>query len=227
VEQLHCWVIRSNVSLEPEHAGMFETIALWEWRRRIAELYATVRATEPLAAWQQWCLVRDDLFCHHSQSPIPLQQRTHFGGIHYFPYDPTLRYLLELGEPEIHEPQRMDVGRDGEVNLYPFACTRGLALHLGRELTLYWIGGYGGGVFLPFRDATNGYETFGGGRYLVDTVKGADLGWAPDGRIVLDFNFAYNPSCSYSDQWVCPLAPAENRLPKLVRAGERFAPEEV
>ena len=89
-----------------------------------------------------------------------------------------------------------------------------------RELALFWLEGYGGGAFLPFADATSGEETYGGGRYLLDTVKGADLGEA-DGRLVLDFNFAYNPSCSYDPRWVCPLSPPENRLPVEVRAGER------
>jgi hypothetical protein len=92
---------------------------------------------------------------------------------------------------------------------------------LGGELTLYWLQAYGGGVFLPFRDATAGTETYAGGRYLLDTIKGADLGRAPDGRAIVDFNFAYNPSCSYSDRWVCPLSPAENNLPEAVRGGER------
>jgi hypothetical protein len=114
----------------------------------------------------------------------------------------------------------MEVGDDGEVRLSPVARTCGLASRLGNELTLYWIDGYGGGLFLPFRDATSGHATFGGGRYLLDTIKGADLGQAPDGRVILDFNFAYNPSCAYADRWICPLAPAENRLSHPIRAGE-------
>jgi len=104
-----------------------------------------------------------------------------------------------------------------------FARTRGLAAALGGELTLFWIGGYGGGVFLPFRDGTSGRETYGGGRYLLDGIKGADLGSAPDGRMVLDFNFAFHPSCAHQPVWTCPLAPPENRLPAPVRGGERFA----
>jgi uncharacterized protein (DUF1684 family) len=87
------------------------------------------------------------------------------------------------------------------------------------ELSLYWLEGYGGGIFLPFADTTRGSETYGGGRYLLDTVKGADLGEA-DGQLVLDFNFAYNPSCAYDPRWVCPLSPPENRLDVAVRAGE-------
>ena len=88
------------------------------------------------------------------------------------------------------------------------------------ELELYWLVAYGGGLFVPFADATAGDETYGAGRYLLDTVKGADLG-ARDGGLVLDFNLAYNPSCSYDPRWVCPLSPPENRLPVAVRAGEQ------
>jgi uncharacterized protein (DUF1684 family) len=181
-----------------------------------------VRAAEPLAGWQRWRSVRDELFSHHSQSPILPEQRTGFAGLPYFPYDPSLRFLVELGQPQNRATITMEVGSDGEVRLHPFARTCGLVRYLGNELTLYWISGYGGGVFLPFRDATSGHETFGGGRYLLDTIKGADLGQAPDGRLILDFNFAYNPSCAYADRWSCPLAPAENRLPNPVRAGERL-----
>jgi uncharacterized protein (DUF1684 family) len=55
----------------------------------------------------------------------------------------------------------------------------------------------------------------------MDTVKGSDLGSTPDDRLVLDFNFAYNPSCSYDPRWSCPLAPPANRLSVEIRAGER------
>lgn len=89
-------------------------------------------------------------------------------------------------------------------------------------LELYWLDGYGGGIFLPFKDATSGTETYGGGRYLLDTVKGADLGARGD-RLILDFNFAYNPSCSYDPRWVCPLSPPQNHLALRVEAGERSA----
>ena len=89
------------------------------------------------------------------------------------------------------------------------------------ELSLFWVGGYGGGLFLPFRDATHGRETYGGGRYLYDTIKGADLGAGVD-EVVLDFNYAYNPSCAYNDRWVCPLSPPENSLPFAVEAGEKL-----
>jgi uncharacterized protein (DUF1684 family) len=87
-------------------------------------------------------------------------------------------------------------------------------------LDLYWLDAYGGGLFVPFRDATSGDESYGAGRYVLDTIKGADLG-ARHGRLVLDLNFAYQPSCSYDPRWTCPLAPPANRLDVAVRAGER------
>ncbi|TMC62815.1 MAG: DUF1684 domain-containing protein [Chloroflexi bacterium] len=94
-----------------------------------------------------------------------------------------------------------------------------------RRLSLFWMAGYAGGLFLPFRDATNGAETYGAGRYLLDAAKSADLGGDVDGRLVLDFNFAYQPSCAFDPKWACPLAPPENRLDLPIRAGERLSPE--
>jgi uncharacterized protein (DUF1684 family) len=193
-------------------------IALWDWRRRVADLYTQVRAMEdPRAAWVLWCETRDRLFAGHAQSPVAAGD---WAGIPVFPYDPALRFLVSLVAVE-GAALSLDAGADGVVVARPFARTDGLGA-LGGELTLYWIGGYGGGVFLPFTDATSGRETYGGGRYLLDTIKGADLGEV-DGRVVLDFNFAYAPSCAHSPLYVCPLAPAGNRLLAAVRGGERSA----
>lgn len=116
----------------------------------------------------------------------------------------------------------VDLGTDGALHLTPCARTVGIAPILGRELTVYRLGGYGGGLFLPFRDGTAGTSTYGGGRYLLDTIKGADLG-LQDGRLVLDFNFAYHPSCCYAPRWTCPLAPPENAVDTPIQAGERLA----
>jgi uncharacterized protein len=165
----------SDTSLERLHTPLRE-FELCDWRRRIAELYALVRVTKPPAGWQQWCTERDRLFRHHSQSPIELHDREEFESLPYFPYNPSLRFLVDIGEPQNRATITMEVGGDGEVRLHPFARTCGLAPRLGNELTLYRISGYGGGVFLPFREATSDHATFGGGRYLLDTIKGADLG---------------------------------------------------
>jgi uncharacterized protein (DUF1684 family) len=197
-------------------------VELWDWRRRVAELYAGIR-TAPTSegAWHRWRETRDRLFREHAQSPLAPAQRATFRGLPYFPHDPSLRFLVELDAPGDARSETMIAGADGSVTLLPFARTHGLAKALGGELTLYWISLYGGGVFLPFRDATSGSTSYAGGRYLLDTVKGADLGMVGR-RAVLDFNFAYNPSCAYSEQWVCPLAPLTNALPGPVEAGEQL-----
>ena len=84
--------------------------------------------------------------------------------------------------------------------------------------------GYAGGLFVPFRDATNGAQTYGAGRYLLDAAKSADLGGDHvRGSLVCDFNFSYQPSCAFDPKWACPLAPPENRLDIPVPAGERIA----
>jgi uncharacterized protein (DUF1684 family) len=198
-------------------------VSLHDWRRQIADLYAAVRAMPEEKGWMHWRGVRDRLFREHLQSPLSPTRRAQFRGIDCFAYDPALRFKVELGPALGREMIRLEAGKDGTVTLVPFAMTIGLEPALGKELTLYWIEGYGGGVFLPFGDATNGQESFAGGRYLLDTIKSADLGSDGDGRLILDFNFAYYPSCAYSEAWVCPLSPIENRLPVAIRGGERNA----
>ena len=185
------------------------------------QLYAEVRrAPDPRAAWRLWRDTRDDLFRTHPQSPLTPADRAGFEGVRYFDYDPALRVLAEV-RPAPRE--RREIATSGE---HPYSFTRfarAAFLLDGEEqsLDLYWLDGYGGGVYLCFADGTSGSETYGAGRYLLDTVKGADLG-SEDGRLVLDFNFAYNPSCSYDPRWVCPLAPPGNRLAAPVRGGERY-----
>jgi uncharacterized protein (DUF1684 family) len=185
-------------------------LELLDWKRRVFDVYAWVRASEPQAGWERWREVRAELFRDHPQSPSP-----GYTGLSYFDYDPAFRFLAEVEPVEEHVLEI--AGSAGSLTRFRrFAVAR---FELG-ALELYWLEAYGGGVFLPFADETRGEETYGAGRYLLDTVKGADLGLA-DGRLVLDFNFAYNPSCSYDDSWACPLSPAANRLPLPVRAGER------
>ena len=194
-----------------------DTLDLLDWKRRIFELYAEVRfASSPQAAWLRWRTVRDELFGSHPQTPLPHGACSGFVRAPYFEYDPALRFLVAV-EPA--EPRAVSIaGSAGStVRFTRFGVAR---FELG-ALELYWLEGYGGGVFLPFGDATNGAETYGAGRYLLDTVKGSDLG-TEDGRLVLDFNFAYNPSCSYDPRWACPLTPPANRLPVAVRGGERL-----
>ncbi|MFC0410061.1 DUF1684 domain-containing protein [Roseomonas elaeocarpi] len=189
----------------------------------MADLYAAIRAEpEPERAWQLWRDTRAALFRSHPQSPIEPAARAAHPGPRLYPYDPALRFAVTLRPPETAEVLELPAGADGAVVLDGFARTEGLGEALGGELVLYWMRGYGGGVFLPFADATSGRETYGAGRYLLDTIKSADLGRDGAGRTVLDFNFSYFPSCAYSPRYTCPLAPRGNRLPMAVRAGERL-----
>ena len=72
------------------------------------------------------------------------------------------------------------------------------------------------------KDGTAGRSSYGAGRYLLDSAKGADLGGSV-GRLILDFNFAYHPSCRYDDKWQCPLAPPGNTVAYPIEAGERLS----
>jgi uncharacterized protein (DUF1684 family) len=197
-----------------------DELDLLDWKRRVFELYAEVRADDDAEqAWHRWRATRDMLFRSHPQTPLAPERRDGFAGLAYWPYDPALRASAEIVERD-PETLAIETSGDGTIRFGRFGAARFELAGAEHELQLYWLDGYGGGVFLPFADATSGSESYGGGRYLLDTVKGSDLGGAP-GRLVLDFNFAYNPSCAYDVRWVCPLAPPANRLPVAVRAGER------
>ena len=193
------------------------SLTVLDWRRRVAELYADVRRTpDARDAHELWRTTRDDLFRHHPESPVPLDARAAFPGLEVAPYDPGLRFELEVDTDVA--PLSLDVpeGAEGTLRLRRIGAVH---LPLLGDLDVWWLGSYGGGLFVPVKDALAGKETFGGGRYVLDTVKGADLGG--DGRwLVVDLNFAYNPSCAYDPRWVCPLAPLGNTLTVPLRAGE-------
>ena len=195
-----------------------DRLAVTDWRRRVASLYAAVRAEpDPASAHALWRRGRDELFAHHAASP--LTDRAGFGGLPVAPYDPAYRRTSTL-EPAAPAAFEAVTGTDGTVR-FERAGVVDLA-GLGR-LDVWWLAGYGGGLFLPVRDGLAGRTTFGGGRYLLDTVKGADLG-ERDGALVIDLNFAYNPSCAYDAGWACPLAPAGNTLVAELPVGEMVPP---
>ena len=198
-----------------------ESLELLDWKRRIFGLYADIRdEPDPEHAWALWRRTRDEMFRTHPQSPLPTENRESFEGLPYFDYDPAYRVQTEL-EPA--PEQSYEIGTSGDTTM-SFTRFATVSVDLGgRSTTLevYWLDAYGGGLFLPFRDATSGQDTYGAGRYLLDTVKGSDLGSSGD-QLVIDFNFAYNPSCAYDPRWVCPLAPPPNRLDVPIEAGERF-----
>jgi uncharacterized protein (DUF1684 family) len=189
-----------------------------DWRRRVFALYAAVRAeADPASAHSLWRDGRDDLFAHHPATPLLAQDRAGFTGLTVAPYDADWRFEVEV-QPA--EPVHWDVqtGTDGVV---PFERLGVVALPGVGELDVWRLVSYAGGVFVPLRDTACGKPGggYGGGRYLLDTVKGADLGGDGE-RLVVDLNFAYAPSCAYDPAWACPLAPAGNRVDTEVRVGE-------
>jgi uncharacterized protein (DUF1684 family) len=188
------------------------SITLLDWRRRVGALYAEVRASaDPRSAHELW---RAELFRTHPDSPDPTAV------LRYAPYDEGLRF--EVAVDGDVEPLRIEIATatDGVV---PFQRIGRVSLGDVGSLDVWWLASYGGGVWLPVRD--DNPETYGGGRYVLDTVKGADLGGDVDpmtGRatMVVDLNFAYNPSCAYDERWACPLAPAGNVIDGSSPAGE-------
>jgi uncharacterized protein len=196
---------------------MSDYLDLLDYRRRVGEMYRRVR--ENGAAYEQFRQQRDSLFKTHPQSALDAEQKAVFAGLSYYDYDLTFRVVAQVDKNVESEIFHVELGDDGHFSYQRFAQVKfDLPTGSGR-LSLFWILGYGGGLFLPFGDTTNKGTTYGGGRYLYDTIKGADLG-AGESEIVLDFNYAYNPSCAYNPRWVCPLSPSENKLSFSVTTGE-------
>jgi uncharacterized protein (DUF1684 family) len=190
---------------------------LLDWRRRVAAMYADVRANpDPAAAHQDWQRARNELLATHPESPIPLAEQAGFSGVPVAPYDPRLRFITRVHTGVERLKIEVSTGTDGIV---PFERVGVVHLPGVGDLDIWWLAGYGGGIFVPIRDTRTDGATYPGGRYVIDTVKGADLGGDAD-TMVIDLNFAYNPSCAYDPAWACPLAPAGNIVPVAVNAGE-------
>jgi uncharacterized protein (DUF1684 family) len=198
-------------------------LELLDWRRRTAELFAELRHRPPDAETLAWFRAeKDALFRDHPQSPLAAPARPAFAGLRYWSFDPTARTLAHF-TPDADPDQPDGVGAGTEI---AFSRIGQLEFTLHAQvwrLPAFWIDGYAGGLFVPFRDATSGHESYGGGRYLLDTIKSADIGSdLATSTVVLDFNYAYHPSCVYDPRWVCPLAPPDSRLDVPVRVGERL-----
>ncbi|WP_349898795.1 DUF1684 domain-containing protein [Parafrigoribacterium soli] len=196
-----------------------------DWRRNVFALYASVRAAgDPAIGHELWRTGRDRLFSAHSATPLLPDERSTFVGLSVAPYDPAWRFELELLEAE---PERLEVetGTDGVV---PFERLARVEVPDVGSLDVWRLTTYGGGLFVPVKDALAGQPggTYGGGRYLLDTIKGADLGPGElPNSLVIDFNFAYNPSCAYDPAWACPLAPPSNTVGVEIPVGELYAGE--
>ncbi len=163
-------------------------------------------------------LSKDGYLKRSGRSPIPEEERASFGGLHYYPVTPALRFeRLRLGplpaglEEEIHVQTSDGRVRHGRrTGTFEFSV-EGVGYQL---IALQLVDSSGDELFVPFRDTTNADETYEAGRYL-------DLAPQDDGTYDLDFNLAYAPFCAYSPRYSCPLPPQENWLSVGITAGER------
>jgi len=210
----------SRQTSNPPGSAPDETVKLIDWRRRVGDLYAALRREpDPRRGHALWRRGRDELFRTHPQSPLPASDPLRAAGLPYYPYDPSMRFVVPLRAARRSEMLTIQTASDGTV---PLKLVGHVTIPgLGIELDAWALDQYGGGLFVPLRDGTAGTETYGGGRYLLDTVKGADLG-DHAGELILDLNFLYHPSCRYNNAWDCPLAPEGNTTQQPVRAGERI-----
>lgn len=201
-----------------------------DWRLRTFALYAEVREraeVDPASAHDLWREERNRMFGTHRASALNRNKKTRFEGLAVAPYDPAFRFVVPLTDDGTGERLDVETGTDGVV---PFERIGSFLIPGLGTLAAWRLKSYGGGIFLPFRDTTAGMPggSYGAGRYLLDTIKGAFLGAeGSEGgpEFVLDFNFAYNASCAYDEAWACPLPGPGNRLATPVPVGEMYRPE--
>jgi len=182
---------------------MADSLTLVDWRRRVNESYADVRAEPDHAAGHaRWRATRDELFRTHPQTPLLDDDPLRETGLPYWPYDPALRFDVPLLAVEETEPRLVDAGGDGTISMRLIGRVE-LPDVVGGSLDVWWL------------------HQYGGGRYLLDTAKGSWLGGDAE-SLTLDLNYAYHPSCRYNPRWQCPLAPPGNTITARVEAGERL-----
>jgi uncharacterized protein len=168
---------------------------------------------------EEFRAAKDAFFRDDARSPLTREQRSAFEGLAYFDEDPELVIRAALVTEGVDPAERIVMQTTtGDERVYRRAGK--VRFEVGgeaAEVTLFSSRDMHE-LFLPFRDATSGAETYGAGRYLeVDPP-------ASDGTVVVDLNYAYNPYCAYNPEWSCPIPPAENRLAVPIRAGERTFP---
>ncbi len=158
---------------------------------------------------------RDQFFGQHPHSPLSDEQKSWFQGLDYFPERTDLALVLELDDSGNHVNEEIALETtDGLQKHFVRAGVVRFAVD-GEPVTLTVLrDGLHGSLFLPFRDANAGMETYVVGRYIEPKAR-------PDGMLEIDFNYAYNPFCAYGEGWSCPIPPEENHLSQSIPAGER------
>ena len=207
---------------------MVDYLDLYDYRVGVAAFYqqrdkAFLEGEDAAHVLQRFRQKRDRLFAEHPQSALDEEQKRVFRGLAYFPYQAEFRVVATFETEQVPQRQQVVMNAGEQMTMVTVGSLHFMIEGQAVKLSLYWLEIYGGGLFLPFHDRSCPAESYGGGRYLFDTIKGSDP--VPGGergkQMILDFNYAYNPSCAYNSRWVCPLAPPENRLTVAIRAGEQ------
>ena len=160
----------------------------------------------------------NDFMHRHPQSPLDHNQRYNFTGLPYYPENPDLIVDVDVEPIESLEELNIPTSTGQDV---PFTRWGKVSFQVnGQKATLTVLSDQSGGLFLPFRDATSGKETYGAGRYMDDHRPAIE--YIGRNRLRLNFNYAYSPYCAYQSGYSCPLPPLENHLSVPIRAGEKI-----
>lgn len=163
--------------------------------------------------------LKDKEMKYEVSSPLTEADKQIFSGLNYF--RPKKNYVKKATFTRFDNPfmfkmktttERMpDYSVFGKVEFEHKG--KKYSLHVYRNIELSKRPGFENYLFIPFNDATNGKQTYGGGRFLDVTDIGTDY-------LILDFNKAYNPYCAYNHKYSCPIPPEENVLIIKMKAGE-------
>jgi uncharacterized protein (DUF1684 family) len=166
----------------------------------------------------EWRKERDTFLKTHQRSPLSPKEKRNFEGIKYYPFDPKYifsnqlkRYIFHINNPQYYATFLTNKGTNKRYLRYGKFQFR----LDGKEYAIeVYKSILSDNLFIPFKDKTNGKETYEGGRYLEAEIL-------LDYKIILDFNMAYYPSCAYNKNFICVLPPKENIIEVGIRAGER------
>ena len=157
-------------------------------------------------------LAKDEFFASHPQSPLTAEQRAVFAGLSYFPENADLRIEVEI---DIFPEQENITVQTSTGDLRTYIRHGRIHFEVRGESVQLTILENDLGYFLPFVDSLANTKTYGAGRYLEPEIL-------PNGKLLVDFNLAYNPFCAYNQRWSCPLTPWENRVKVPIEAGEKL-----
>ena len=159
--------------------------------------------------------VARDMEMRDKNSVIPVDRRDAFRGLNYYDVDSTYRFTARLRRLPQPDTVRMPEST-GTISEQIVVGRVRLPVAEGTQLTVFEVksGPERGQLWIPFADATNGTATYKAGRYV-------DLEQVAPDSVVVDFNLAYNPTCTYNPRFACPLPPPQNHIPEPIPAGEK------